>query len=125
MQKSTTGRAFSPMAAQAAPNMKQNTTIWSTSPRAIASMMLVGNVCSASLRAALVAGVARSGHGLSGKLHADAGLDQIHRAKSDEQRDGGDDFEIENRLAADAAHGLDAAGSGDAVRPASRTSAAR
>ena len=34
------------MAAQAAPNRNENTTICSTSPRAMASMTLAGKVCS-------------------------------------------------------------------------------
>ena len=40
---SSTGLAFSPAERQAAPKRKQKTTICSTSPRAIASTMLVGN----------------------------------------------------------------------------------
>src|SRR5215471_19343781 len=43
---STTGLALSPIAAQAAPNIKQKTTTCRTSFFAIASMMLDGNVCS-------------------------------------------------------------------------------
>ena len=48
------------------------------------------------------------------QLHADSRLDQIHGAQADEERDGGDDFEIENGFAADAAHGLHVARAGDA-----------
>src|ERR1035438_6065630 len=42
-QKATTGLALAPMAAQAAPNKNEKTTISSTSPRAMASTMLAGN----------------------------------------------------------------------------------
>jgi len=42
-----------------------------------------------------------------------AGLHQVRRAQSDHQRQRRDDLEIENRLAADPAHGLDAAGARD------------
>ena len=45
-RNATTGSAFAPMAAQAAPNRNANTTICSTSPRAMASIMLAGKVCS-------------------------------------------------------------------------------
>jgi len=37
---------FHPIAAQAAPNKKANTTICRTSPRAMASITLAGKVCS-------------------------------------------------------------------------------
>jgi hypothetical protein len=47
------------------------------------------------------------------QLYADTRLHQIHRAQADEQRHGGDDFEIENCLAADPAHGLDVARAGN------------
>lgn len=40
--RTSTGFARSPTARQAAPKRKQNTTICSTSPRAIASTILVG-----------------------------------------------------------------------------------
>jgi hypothetical protein len=46
LQNSTTGAAFSPMVAHAAPNRKANTTICNTSPRAMASITLAGKVCS-------------------------------------------------------------------------------
>src|SRR3954447_7060432 len=45
-QNDTTGADFAPIDAHAAPNRNVNTTICSTSLRAIASMMLAGNVCS-------------------------------------------------------------------------------
>ena len=45
-QNLTTGSALAPMAAQAAPNRKAKTTIWSASLRAMASMMLEGKMCS-------------------------------------------------------------------------------
>ncbi len=45
-QNATTGAAFAPMAAHAAPNRNAKTTICSTSLRAMASMMLVGTICS-------------------------------------------------------------------------------
>ena len=42
LQNSTTGAAFNPMAAHAAPNRNANTTICNTSPRAMASITLAG-----------------------------------------------------------------------------------
>ena len=42
------------------------------------------------------------------------GAHQIHRGQSQKQRERGDDFEIEDRLGADAAHVLRAAAAGDA-----------
>ena len=53
---STTGAALAPMAAQAAPNRNAKTTTCRTSLRAMASMMLAGNVCSTT--AASVVGAA-------------------------------------------------------------------
>ena len=49
------------------------------------------------------------------QLHADARLHQIDRAQADEKRDRRDDLEVQDGLAADAAHGFDVACSGDAV----------
>ncbi len=95
-QTSTTGCATPrPMAAQAAPNRKENTTIWSTSPRAMASMMLTGNgmlwkiCCSPEL----VWGAMVASPGVL-KLDANARLYEIYRAQSDEQRNGGDDLKV-------------------------------
>ena len=102
------------MAAQAAPNRKAKTTIWSTSLRAMASMMLVGKMCSSMVPS--VAGAGGSGGFGGGALdgHALAGPHQVHGGQAQEQRQRGDDFEIEDGLDADAAHALQIAAAGDA-----------
>ena len=48
-------------------------------------------------------------------VHALAGREQIGECQADDQRDGGHDLEIQQRLAADAADFLQIAGAGDAV----------
>ena len=111
-QNSTTGRAFRPTVAQAAPKMKAKTTIWSTSPFAIESIMLVGKVCSRiCVRFALWA--ATPGPGPFLQLDSNPGFDQIDGAETDEKSDGCDNFKIKNRLAADAPHGFYVAGAGN------------
>ena len=88
------------MAAQAAPNRKEKTTICSTSLRAMASMMLAGKTCSSTVRerglrrAAAPASAARAARSVTPV----AGPHQIDRAEPEEQRDGRDDFEIDDRL---------------------------
>ena len=47
--------------------------------------------------------------------HSFARAHQIHGGQSQHQRDGGENFEIDDGFDSDAAHGLDAAGAGDAV----------
>ena len=47
-QKATTGFAFAPIAAHAVPKINEKTTIWSTSPRAMASTTLMGKMCSST-----------------------------------------------------------------------------
>jgi len=49
------------------------------------------------------------------KLDADAGLHQVCRPQAHKQRNGGDNLEIEDRLATDASHGLHVAGAGDSA----------
>ena len=77
--------ALAPMAAQAAPNMKENTTICSTSPRAIASMMLVGNDVLENLRQVRCRLRQRPAAAALVQLNAHARLHQIHGAQPDEQ----------------------------------------
>ena len=77
-------------------------------------MMLAGKMCS-SHRGELVGG--SGGDGVGGGArdgHAIPGPHQVDRAQSEEQRHGGDDFEIEDGLGADAAHVLEVAAAGDA-----------
>ncbi len=45
--------------------------------------------------------------------HAFAGADEVDDAEAEEEREGGHDFEIQNRFAADAAHVFDIAAAGD------------
>ncbi len=92
--------------------MNAKTTICSTSPFAMESMMLVGNVCS-RICDRLVVVCATAAVEPFCNWTPDAGLDQIHRAQTDEERDGGHNLEVEKRLAADAAHGLDVARAGN------------
>ena len=88
------------MAAQAAPNRNANTTICSTSPRAMASMMLAGKVCS-SMALQLVGALRqrRLRRRCAASVMPSPGPHQIHRAQSEKQRERGDDFEIEDGLA--------------------------
>ena len=75
--------AFAPTAAHAAPNRKQKTTIWSTSPRAIASMMLAGNVCSRiDATLAWVCGNGGFRGGTARRRMPVAGPHQVHRAQA-------------------------------------------
>ena len=77
-------------------------------------MMLAGKVCSTIAASVVgVGGSGRLGRGARDR-HAVAGAHQVHRAQPEEQREGGDDFEIEDRLGADAAHLLDVAAARDA-----------
>ena len=46
--------------------------------------------------------------------HARAGPHQVDGGESQEQREGGDDFEVDDGLEADAAHALEVAAAGDA-----------
>ena len=78
-------------------------------------MMLAGNTCSmmAPAHGALV-----RQRGLGGslrQLHARARPHQVHRRQAQEQRERGDDFEVDDGLQADAAHALEIAAAGDAV----------
>ena len=102
------------MAAQAAPNRKAKTTICSTSLRAMASMMLAGNVCSTCWPAWSALSAAAASAARARDRHALAGTHQIDHAEPEEQRERGDDFEIEDRLRADAAHVLEVAAARDA-----------
>ncbi len=62
------------------------------------------------------AGLSQSGFaGRAFQCHSFAGPHQIDGDQSQHQRDGGENFEIENGFDSDPAHGLDAAGTGDAV----------
>ena len=92
------------MAAQAAPNRNAKTTICSTSPRAMASMMLAGKTCSRMPRQRGLALRQRGFGGGALELHARAGPHQVHRGQPQEQRHRGDDLEVDDGLEADAAH---------------------
>ena len=88
-------------------------------------MTLAGKVCSSVPETVGPACGNADFAGGAFQRHAFAGPHQIHGAQSQNQRDGGENFEIDDGFDADAAHGLDAAGAGDAVHQQCRRSAAR
>ncbi len=88
----------------------------------MASMMLAGKVCSTTVASDAGAAAATGVGGGARDRHAIAGADQVDHAQAEEQREGGDDFEIEDRLAADAAHVFEVAAAGDPGDQRARTS---
>ena len=75
-------------------------------------MMLVGKVCS-TVCSKPVPAAATPGFAPGCQRDTHARLNQIGRAQSDHQSQRRDDFEIQDRLPADPAHGLHAAGARD------------
>ena len=86
--------------------------------------MLVGNVCS-RICDKLVLVCATPDRSPFCNWTPDAGFDQINRAQPDEERNRRDDLEIENCLAADAAHRLDVARAGNTGNQRARTAEAQ
>ena len=107
------GRPFSPIIdSEMAKSAK--TTICSTSLCAIASMIDSGTVCRRIW--SHVCGVAEIAGGPDGggSDQADAGFQDVDGEQPDDQRERGDDLEVDDRAQAHAADGLGVPGAGDA-----------